>query len=77
MSFYGKENEAKAPSTALPLRTYSYKRWGGEERVIEAHYVNFTAGHVNFWVRRSDDEQDTLIFSDVNAQITALKEVTE
>ena len=76
MTFFGKENEPKVPVGSKPLRTYTYKRWGGAVVTAEAHFITFTHGHVNFWRVRADDQQDTLILSESNAQVTGLKEVT-
>jgi len=76
VSFFGKENEPEVPVGSKPLRTYTYNRWGGEERTVEAHFITFTHGHVNFWRVRADDQQDTLILAESNAQVTGLKEVT-
>jgi len=76
MSFYGKDNEPTAVALDKPLRTYTYNRWGGAAVTVEAHFITFTHGHVNFWRVRADDQQDTLILSESNAQVTGLKEVT-
>jgi hypothetical protein len=76
VSFFGKENEPEVPVGSKPLRTYTYNRWGGAAVTVEAHFITFTHGHVNFWRVRADDQQDTLVLAESNAQVTGLKEVT-
>ena len=76
MTFFGKENEPEAVAGAKPLRTYTYKTWGGSSREVQAHYVHFNANHVNFWQSRPDSEQDTPILAEANSNVNELKEVT-
>lgn len=76
MTFFGQENEVKEPVAAeAPLRTYTYKKASGREITVEAHFLQFTAGHVNFWKTRADDKQDTLILSEANGNVHSLKEI--
>jgi hypothetical protein len=76
VTFYGKENEPKAVAVDTPLRTYAYLDYGSRQHTIEAHYVTFTSGHVNFWRRRADQEQDTLVKSEANTHVNSLQAVT-
>jgi len=75
MTFYGKENEPKVPVGSQPLRTFSYKRWGGQERTVEAHYMQFMPEHVTFWIQREGDTNQ-LVLAEANKEVTGLKEVT-
>ena len=63
--FFGKENESKALAVDKPLRRYwvTYKEGQGTQEMIFAHYLQFTASHINFWQSRADNEQDTLVLS--------------
>lgn len=72
--FFGKENEPKA-SEDSPMRTFTYKRWGGEERTVEAHYLQFMTEHVTFWIEREGDTNQ-LVVAEANKQVNSLKEVT-
>jgi hypothetical protein len=75
MTFYGQENVAKEVAVDTPLRTYEYNDFAGRRHVVKAHYIQFSGGHVSFWQRRSDNEQDTLVRSEANTQVNALQEV--
>lgn len=78
MTFYGKENEpAKVAPGPLPLRKYAYKsRSNQTPDTVEAHFLTFTANHINFWKQRSDDRQDTLVLSKDSSSIYEITEVT-
>lgn len=76
-SFYGKELYQEVKSD-LPLRKYVINPDSSlyDPIEVEAHFLTFTSGHVNFWKRRPDNEQDTLVLARDRTLITTLKEVT-
>jgi hypothetical protein len=78
MTFFGKENDPKAPETPdTPLRTYLYSKPGEKQKVhVRAHYVTFCNDHIAFWQSRTDEEQSTLILAEANTNVLDLKEVT-
>lgn len=76
MSFYGKDETAKEPEQRS-LRTYTYKTWGGKDRSVEAHYIQFQPDHVSFWVDGEDGRQDQLALAEANTDVRDLKEVVK
>lgn len=75
MTFYGKENEEKSPTEAKPLRTFTYKSYGGGSRTVVAHYLQFMTEHVTFWIERPGDTNQ-LVLAETNKNVHGLKEVT-
>jgi hypothetical protein len=74
MSFPGQP--PKAPEEPKPLREYELVNHKGTLEIVWAHYLTFTACHINFWQSRTDNEQDTLTLCKTADTIRELKEVT-
>lgn len=72
MSFPGQED--KPAWEARPLRKFTYQTAGSTSRCVEANYLIFSAGHVNFWVDRESPAPDFLVLSVNNKSIFDLKE---
>lgn len=71
MTFYGREKE---DATESPLRTFSYHTNTGRLVTVEAHYVQFMAGHVSFWTKGADG-YDFLVLAEANTKVFNLKEL--
>ena len=65
----------KAPEPPKPLRTYKIVI-DGQTDLVKAHFITRDPGHVCFWARRSDDQQDTLVTAISNRFLDEMKEVT-
>lgn len=74
MSFPRPEPE-QPPTSAKdqPLRTFTYKKWSGRTETVQAHYIQFTAGHVTFWLERPG-EWDFLVIAETNKDCQDIKE---
>lgn len=71
MPFHGQNPE---PWQGRPLRTFTWRDWGGHHHTIKANYINFTGGHVAFWVDREPPACDQLVLAARNEQINNLME---
>lgn len=71
MPFHGQE---PTPWEPRPLRTFTWKDWGGRPHTLQANYVNFAPEHVTFWADRESPVCDLLILAARNIQINDLKE---
>lgn len=79
MHFYGQENVPKAPDAVdRPLRTFTFVYEPDMELItVEAHLIEFKAGHVAFWREGPDKNfQGTLVLAEANTNVLELREVT-
>jgi hypothetical protein len=78
MPFYGQEELPETPSpVGRPLRTFTFKTFGGKAKEVEAQFIEFKAGHVAFWREGPDkDFQGTLVLAEANTNVSELREVT-
>lgn len=75
MSFPHPGAPPPAPPAEAPLRTFTYKTFTGDAREVEAHYIQFTSGHVTFWLQQ-DGDWDYLVRAETNQDCQEIKETT-
>ena len=74
MTFPRPQTEAPAPAPAdAPLRTFTYKTWGGQTKTVEAHYIQFMTEHVTFWIEQSG-EWNFMVLAEANRNCNEIKE---
>jgi len=80
MPFYGQEELSEAPDAVdRPLRTFTFVYEPDMELItVEAHLIEFKAGHVAFWREGPDKAfQGTLVLAEANTNVLELREVTK
>lgn len=73
MSFPRPEPTPPMPAAETAPRTFTYKRWSGKSYTVQAHYIQFTAEHVTFWLERPG-EWDFLVLAESSRDCQEIKE---
>ncbi len=74
MTFPRPEHAPPDVKPDAPLRTFTYKTWGGRDMTVKAHYAQFMTEHVTFWIEQEGD-WNLLVLAEANRDCNALKEV--
>lgn len=75
MTFPRPDAAPPTPPAEIPLRTFTYKTWGGKPKTVEAHYIQFTAQHVTFWLEKPGG-WDYLVLAEAARDCLEVKETT-
>lgn len=74
MTFLGQEPGPPESPVDKPMATFTYKTFGGKEKTVQAHYVNFMPGHVAF-CQDAGDDRGFIVLAEANTNVHELREM--